>query len=65
MMMMVEMVRNVRPEFHDSLNLGEGLGIVKRYRPSHGAWPPTLQKKGCTAKAAQPFERIRYRGAVS
>jgi hypothetical protein len=33
-MMMVEMVRNVCPEVHDRLNLGEGLGIVKRYRPS-------------------------------
>jgi len=35
-MMMVEMARNVRPQFHDSLNLGEGSGIVKRYWPSYG-----------------------------
>ena len=36
MMVMVQMVRNVRPQFHDFLNLGEGAKIVKRYRPVHG-----------------------------
>jgi hypothetical protein len=35
MMMAMEKVRNVRPQFHDFLNLGEGAGIVKRYRPGH------------------------------
>ena len=63
MMMAMEMIRNVRPQFHDFLNLGEGAGIVKRYRPGHRG--SALQKKGCSALAGSPLNlKMRQRGSL-
>ena len=52
MIVMVQMVRNVRPQFHDFLNLGEGAKIVKRYRPVHGRL--AFIKKGLRGVSRQP-----------
>jgi hypothetical protein len=52
--MMMEMVRDVRPQFHDFLNLGEGARNVKRYRAGH-RWLAFIKKKGCAALAGSPL----------
>jgi hypothetical protein len=62
-MMMVVMVGNVRPQFHDFSNLGEGPAIVKGYRPDHGC--QDVKKKGCATLAGQPFNFIRYRESIA
>ncbi len=51
--MMMEMVRDVRPQFHDFLNLGEGARNVKRYRAGH-RWL-AFKKKGLRGVSRQPF----------
>jgi len=53
-MMMVVMARRGRPQFHDNLNLGEGLPIVKRY------WLRSRRRyrhatKGLLSVSRQPF----------